>query len=187
MNEYDVLKLKAVVLYILQKCGEIDYIHLFKILYFAEKKHYTYWGQHLIKDSFYAMEKGPVPSFIYDAVKVASGVKTSKNKQLHILADSLSHGDAECQYYYIRGKEEPDMDWLSEVEVETLDEVIDTLKGIDSATLSSMSHDEAWKEAFYNPNSSKMDSLLIAKAGGASEDFIEYLKEEKLIDEVLAN
>ncbi len=29
------LKLKAVVLYVINKCDEIDYFHLFKILYFC--------------------------------------------------------------------------------------------------------------------------------------------------------
>ena len=41
MDKYDVDKLKAVTLYILKKCGATDYIHLFKILYFAEREHYA--------------------------------------------------------------------------------------------------------------------------------------------------
>lgn len=35
MTTDDMLKLKAVTLYILKQCGELDFIHLFKILYFA--------------------------------------------------------------------------------------------------------------------------------------------------------
>ena len=34
MTTDDMLKLKAVTLYILKQCGELDFIHLFKILYF---------------------------------------------------------------------------------------------------------------------------------------------------------
>ena len=33
----EMLKLKAVVLYVINKCDEIDYFHLFKILYFADR------------------------------------------------------------------------------------------------------------------------------------------------------
>ena len=48
----EILKLKAVVLYILDKSGEMDFIHLFNILYFAERKQYAEYGQHLVHDSF---------------------------------------------------------------------------------------------------------------------------------------
>ena len=41
MTTDDMLKLKAVTLYILKQCGELDFIHLFKILYFAERQHYA--------------------------------------------------------------------------------------------------------------------------------------------------
>ena len=72
MTTDDMLKLKAVTLYILKQCGELDFIHLFKILYFAERQHYATYGKHLVKDTFCALERGPVPSFLYDAVKVAT-------------------------------------------------------------------------------------------------------------------
>ena len=52
MTKEEILKLKAVVLYILDKSGEMDFIHLFKILYFAERKQYAEYGQHLVHDSF---------------------------------------------------------------------------------------------------------------------------------------
>ena len=48
MTTDDMLKLKAVTLYILKQCGELDFIHLFKILYFAERQHYATYGKHLV-------------------------------------------------------------------------------------------------------------------------------------------
>ena len=44
MSADDVAKLKAVALYVLDKCGETDFIHLFKIIYFAERKIYAKYG-----------------------------------------------------------------------------------------------------------------------------------------------
>lgn len=68
------LSLKAVALYVLDKCGETDFIHLFKIIYFAERNLYAKYGQHLVKDTaFIAMEHGPVPSHLYDALKLMNG------------------------------------------------------------------------------------------------------------------
>ena len=72
MDKYDVDKLKAVTLYILKKCGATDYIHLFKILYFAEREHYADYGKRIAKDTFIAMEHGPVPSFLYNALKLVT-------------------------------------------------------------------------------------------------------------------
>ena len=56
MSAEDIAKLKAVALYVLDKCGETDFIHLFKIIYFAESSLYAKYGQHLVKDTFIAME-----------------------------------------------------------------------------------------------------------------------------------
>ena len=86
MNHDDVLKLKAAVLYVVNKCGEIGYMHLFKILYFANREHYAKYGRSIINDTFCALPKGPVPSFLYDAVKP----NVSKSGDLKIIFDSLS-------------------------------------------------------------------------------------------------
>ena len=51
MSAEDIAKLKAVALYVLDKCGETDFIHLFKIIYFAERNLYAKYGQHLVKNT----------------------------------------------------------------------------------------------------------------------------------------
>ena len=45
MSAEDIAKLKAVALYVLDKCGETDFIHLFKIIYFAERNLETDYKQ----------------------------------------------------------------------------------------------------------------------------------------------
>lgn len=64
MSEDEILKLKAAVLYIIKQCGTIDYFHLFKILYFADREHYAVYGRRLVNDTFCALKNGPVPSFV---------------------------------------------------------------------------------------------------------------------------
>lgn len=68
----EMLKLKAAVLYVMNRCGAIDYFHLFKILYFADRAHYAKYGRRIIQDTFCALPKGPVPSTLFDAIKVAT-------------------------------------------------------------------------------------------------------------------
>ena len=48
--------------------------------------------------------------------------------------------------------------------------------------LSSDSHDLAWNDAWDRSHNSPMDSLMIAKAGGASDDFIAYIRESEELD-----
>lgn len=187
MTRDEILKLKAATLYVLkQSGGELDFIHLFKILYFAEREHYATYGKHLIKDTFCALERGPVPSFLYDAVKVAIGVNSCPSQSpLRIIASALSPAGGECCYYIIQAKEEPDMDELSRASIASLDKSIAENLSKDSKQLSIDSHDEAWSEAWTTKHNSPMKSLSIAKAGGANEGFIAYLKEQETIDRLL--
>lgn len=185
MTTDDMLKLKAATLYILKQCGELDFIYLFKILYFAERQHYATYGKHLVKDTFCALESGPVPSFLYDAVKVVThSAHAAKGSLLQQLADSLKPGNAEC-YYFVGAAEEPDMDELSRADIACLDASIKENLQKDAKQLSEDSHDVAWKTAWKTKNASPMDSLLIAQAGGATPGFVEYLKEQSDIDNYL--
>lgn len=170
MTSDDVLKLKTVSLYILQKCGEIDFIHLFKILYFAERSHYASYGKHLVKDTFCALERGPVPSFLYDAVKVAIGsISAMPGSALYDLSKAFGSGEAECRYM-VRAAEEPDMDELSKAEIISLDASIKENLPKTARQLSK-SHDLAWVKAWKGKHASAMDPLLIAMAGGAVRNF----------------
>lgn len=185
MDKYDVEKMKAVTLYILKKCGATDYIHLFKILYFAEKEHYADYGKRITKDTFIAMEHGPVPSFLYNALKlVTRQEQASANSPLWMIANAVTPGSAELYYYFVAA-EEPDMDELSKAEIASLDKSIAENKDMSPWELSDKSHDEAWAEAWEKLQNSAMNPYLIAKAGGASDGFVEYLKEQDVLDNFL--
>lgn len=184
MKREDILKLKAVTLYILKKCGgETDYVHLFKILYFAEREHMASYGTHLIRDVFCALPKGPVPSFLYDAVKVASG-RHLADEDLLLIANALTPGDGEGDFW-IRATEDPDMDELSKADISILDKSINDYLPIDYRELSMKSHDSAWLEAWNKRQAEPMDEFLIAKAGGASDGFVAYMKEQEMLDDLI--
>jgi uncharacterized phage-associated protein len=69
MSTYERQKLVEVVLYILNKTGGLDYYHLFKVMYFAEREHLASWGDRITADEFHALPHGPVPTLLYDAIK----------------------------------------------------------------------------------------------------------------------
>ncbi|RGN76740.1 DUF4065 domain-containing protein [Segatella copri] len=68
------------------------------------------------------------------------------------------------------------LDELSKAEIEELDAAIDKYKNVDTKTLSELSHDSAWHEAWDKNHNAVMTSLNIAKAGDASNEFLEYLR-----------
>ena len=72
MVKEEIKKIEAVVLYILREFREgVDYIKLFKIMYFAQREYLATYGQTIMDDSFKARQRGPVPSLTYKVVKMA--------------------------------------------------------------------------------------------------------------------
>lgn len=191
MTEDDVSKLKAAALYVLQKFdgGTTDFIHLFKILYFSERAHYAACGMHLIRDTFRSLKYGPVPSFLYDAIRLKRGdaLEFEYTPDALALLRSLSSAFA-VEEKIVRAGETPDMDELSRAEIAALDAAVAEHKLQDFQTISDRSHDEAWEKARGNEGKSRsMSPYDIAAAGGASKEFVAYIREQEEIDEYLAD
>lgn len=180
MTQDDALKIKAVILYVSTKVEGVTTFYLSKILYFANEKHLAKYGRPIVKDVFHAFTNGPVPSFVYDAIKVAQR-RNGGSSMLNIIANSISTGDKSSKDH-IFPKEKPDLDELSKSDIECLNASIEENKDLKFSDLSSKSHDIAWKEAWNKKNASPIDILLMAKAGGANDATIDYIKENLLID-----
>ena len=73
MRESDIQRIKAALLYILNKMpeGSNDIYHIVKSAYYAQREHLIRYGIPLFRDSICALKFGPVPSLIYNVLKVA--------------------------------------------------------------------------------------------------------------------
>ena len=172
-------RLKAIVLYVLNRVDDkcLGKHELFKILYFASQKHLVRYGDAMITD-FYAMKYGPVPSALCNYLRrknndISLSVKTDKETKYLFCAKSTR--------YVLIPLAEPDMDELSKVDVECLNEAIVENNGLSFTELTRKSHDSAWSKAWNNPvgrRGARMDIINIAKAAGADEQTIEYIQEE---------
>lgn len=178
----EILKLKATALYVINKCQDVDLLHLFKILYFADKEHYAVYGRRIINDTFCALQNGPVPSFLYDAIKVHQGGRCTD--ELRIISDSIFLPSKEFDYY-VSSKEQPDMDELSASDIEMLDKSISENKDVPFGELSKRSHDIAWRDAWEKQQNSPIDPLLMARAAGASDATIDYIRENEFFDQLV--
>lgn len=84
-----ILKIKAVVLYILKAFPEgVDYIHLFKVMYFAQQNQLKEYGLPIVYDTFVARKHGPVPTLTYKVLRGVEG-KTEISSELKDFAASL--------------------------------------------------------------------------------------------------
>ena len=182
----EVNKIKAVVEYILQQMGKgVDYIHLFKVMYFAQEEHLAVYGVPMMYDTFVARKHGPVPSLTYKVLRVAEGKTVDVTDELHSFASDLSISDSEGhQEVTLAEGVRCDMDELSRSNVRILDKWIEQCKDIKSFDLSQMSHDKAWQKAARQTDRTGEDTKIslydMAAAGGASKDMLKVVKERQL-------
>ncbi|GHT30903.1 hypothetical protein AGMMS49574_11680 [Bacteroidia bacterium] len=190
MSYDDFLKLKAVVLFVLEKCPSIDMIHLFKIIYFADKNHFATYGRRIVNDTFFAMQNGPVPSALYNAVKLAKGDKTISKDELLLLISNAIEVTTEVtknkEKDKLKATEHPDMDELSSTDIRFLTQSISENKDLSFNKLSLKSHDAAWEEAWNKKGHRILGEFSMARAAGASEDTITFIKEQRSLDTLFA-
>jgi uncharacterized phage-associated protein len=184
-------KIQAVVNYILEKePSGLDYIHLFKIMYFAQQEHLVTYGMPIMDDSFMARKHGAVPALTYKVIKsvehqigIADDLKPFYNS-IKVCTDN------DHQVIKLTDGAHCDLDELSESNTEILDRWIDNCVNIHSYKLSDLSHDKAWKKAKRQTETTGEDTKItlydMAKAGGASDGMLEVIKERQLVQRALS-
>lgn len=161
--------LGAVSLVLLNSGGHCKFHKLFKTLYFAERKHLVKYGRPIFNDTYVAMKNGPVPSMVYDIVKIVKGESAYYSQEANArFATFFSVNDHTVSVI----PKEIDLDVFSESEIECILESIEENKFLDFQSLTDKSHDLAWQNV--GPNQ-KINVLDIAKAGGANDEMLKYI------------
>lgn len=182
MTHFDKQKLIEVILYILNKTKGLDYYHVFKIIYFANIAHLAKYGFPMVSDEFCALPDGPVPSILYNCIK---GEAHCDKDLKHMLDNTVSKG-ADDAYYMLEAKRNADSDYLSKADIEALDRSIAENGSLPYGELRAKSHGEEWGRAYKQAGRKVMDIVGMAKDAMASEDMIEYIKENLAIEAALA-
>jgi uncharacterized phage-associated protein len=171
MNELQ--KKVNLILYVLDKTGGTsDFLTVFKVLYFADREHLVRYGSLITNDRYVAMKNGPVPSTIYDILKIVRGDSAFSDLYYHERFFSVH------DRYKVEAKELPDLEFLSETEVECLAASVVEHSGKAFGQLSSESHQLAYNSANLN---SDIDPIKIAEEGGASPEMLKYIAENSEI------
>lgn len=154
------------VLYIIQEMGgKVDMHKIFKTLYFADSKHLSKYGRTITGDVYIAMQYGPVPSKTDDIFKAVRGDSYFK-------AGDLSDYFSFVNKYIVKGKKAPDMDYLSESDLECLDYAIILCRDKSFNELTDMSHGIAWRATNLDREMSFKDML---REEGDTEEYVDYI------------
>lgn len=163
MDKYKALEYVENVLYILHKANGLDYYKLFKIMYFAQRKHLAQYGLCIFPDEFHALPNGPVPTMLYDAIKQSkpTPITTEWNK-------SVIKG-TEDAHYILLPLRPANEDYISEAAKQTMDWAFNEYSTKNFMQLKEESHTPLWQKA-YNAAHHEMSAYDIAKEAGADEN-----------------
>ena len=160
-------KALAALLYVLRDLAKVspytvDMHKVFKILYFADKEHLLRFGRPVIGDVYIALKHGPVPSRLYDIVKLVRDESNAEYMKYFVC----------CGAHFLKPVQAPDVDELSESDIECLDKSITEHRLLTFKQLTEKSHDEAYHLA---QKDDRISFKAIAKAAGANPALLEYI------------
>lgn len=188
-----ILKIKAVVLYILKALPQgVDYIHLFKVMYFAQQDQLKKYGLPIVYETFVARKHGPVPTLTYKVLRGIERKAEVLSPELKDFANSLSVSYAEDGHQIVSANKDAvcDMEELSVADVRMLDKWIEKCKKSNSFDLSELSHDKAWKRAKRQADRTGEDAKItmydMADAVGASKDMLNVISERQSVRKALS-
>ena len=193
-TQREILKIKAVEQYIISQLGgEVDFMKLFKLLYFAQQRLLVDAGLPLMNDTFKAVPHGPVPSFTYKCFDHQLNDKPMTDDMKNFMQDFhvfVKKIDGK-QITFVSCEVEPNMKMLSGVDKQYLDGVIKEYGDKDAIELSKLSHkDKAWIEARNRKQGDVEKNIMnfedIAEAGGADERVVDYIHESRIIKQAFA-
>lgn len=171
--EFDIEKAIEAILYIVEKGAKPTFHHISKIFYFADKKHLENYGRLICGDHYVAMKHGPVPSNIYDILKLARENSESDYYQ-HEIIQKVNQAISVIGKCTVQNERKPNLDYFSESDLECLNYAIENYGQMDFNELTEISHDSSWKKANEN------DIIELEDIIGAfenSDELLEYLND----------
>lgn len=167
MENFKLKDKKAInsLLYVVGSLIKADSHKVYKILYFADQKHLVKYGRPIIGDTYNKLEYGPVPSYLRNIVDAN--------------IEEYNESIAKFNGYFLKALDKPNLDYLSESDIECINESIRENKDLDFGTLTDKSHDEAYEKSIW-----VIDYHDIAKAGGADTSTLSFIRNQILNDNI---
>lgn len=138
------------ILYIIENGTQPTFHHVSKVLYFADKEHLERYGRFICGDSYIAMKNGPVPSGIYDLLKLVRGDLSPVFYPPQETVDKLHQAFSILGRYGIISLRKADREMFSKSDMECLNNSVRKYGNLSSSQLTELSHDRAWESADQN-------------------------------------
>lgn len=166
--QFDRTKALNALLYVANRVQRKDFHKIFKIIYFADRQHLADWGRPITGDTYIAMEAGPVPSRLYDMLKIVRGDSYMPD------SEGLGRYFQIDNWMYVNPLVDSDLNKLSANEQEALLEAINKYAMLSYDEIKEKSHDVAWRSTARDFNISWDD---IAREAGLDEVEVACLQE----------
>ena len=166
--DFDKEKTLNVILYIVERLHRRDLHKVFKILYFADREYLANYGYPITGDKYVAMQAGPVPSKVYDIVKIVRGdsyVSDFENLRSYFTIEDWS---------YIKPTKAANMRKIAPAEIEVIDQCLEKYGNMTYEEIKEKSHDVAWRNT---ARDYIINIEAIAREAGLSADDLEYVAE----------
>ena len=137
--QFDKVKTLNALLYVANRVQRKDFHKIFKIIYFADRQHLADWGRPITGDTYIAMEAGPVPSRLYDMMKIVRGDSYMPD------SEGLGKYFQIDNWMYVNPLVDADPNKLSSNELEVLDACIAKYSSLSYDEINEKSHDVAWR------------------------------------------
>lgn len=161
--QFDQRKAIESILYLARRVSEPDVYGISKLLYLVDKTSLEKYGRFVFGEMYCAMKEGPVPSRAYDLLKLADGGKLTEFKVVN---------------NRIIPQRDSDTAWLSESDIECLDQIIQIYGRAPNWLRARDAHDVAWQSSWKlraGKGSVPMSVESIAGLLEDSDDLIDYL------------
>lgn len=137
--QFDKTKALNALLFVANRVQRKDFHKIFKIIYFADRQHLADWGRPITGDTYIAMDAGPVPSRLYDMLKIVRGDSYLPD------TEGLSRYYQIENWMYVKPLQDADLNELSPNEQEELSEAIEKYASLSYDEIKEKSHDVAWR------------------------------------------
>ena len=137
--QFDKTKTLNALLYVANRVQRKDFHKIFKVIYFADRQHLADWGRPITGDTYIAMDAGPVPSRLYDMLKIVRGDSYLPD------TEGLGKYFQVENWMYVRPLVDADLNKLSANEQEALSDAIAKYASLSYDEIKEKSHDVAWR------------------------------------------
>lgn len=160
---------QAASLFLKKSDGKMSYMKLIKLLYLVDRQALMLWERPLTGDTYFSMKHGPVLSNVLDIISNGGDPENSSYWYKYI---------SQPEEYNVELKELPEIDTLSQREIELINEIFEKFKDFDRWDMVKLCHEilPEWEDVGKSRKLIEISNIL--KEVDKSKDEIEAIEEE---------